>query len=381
MSRGSPGPESNELEWVRSVLGGEGSGPARPYLCRPGLDQPELLVPLRPRRVAAGSMRRYHDDRSWKQRTLVLAGQVLGRTGALDHAPGDRTDLAPFALIEQLAVLLGEPELIPAVGLGPRRRNRKPVVQLLRPGGQTVGFAKVGWSPFTTELITNEARWLKHVDGRMPPGTSAPPVLVDEQLGDVHVVVTGPVHTPAFARQRGPLGFETLAAIARLGTNETTTLDDLEMLAQFADLGLDTVVDLDRLVRGRSDLTLELGLWHGDLTPWNTATSGSTTGIWDWEFSDDHRPVGFDALHIAFELVRRSGPDQESAAITSIEGRGPSMLSSVADVHAAEAIIDLYLCELLARERRLAGEGWEPAHLGPLEQHLIDTLRRRTDSR
>ena len=381
MSRGLPGAESNELEWVRSVLGGEGSGPTRPYLCRPSLDQPELLVPLRPRRVAAGSMRRYHDDRSWKQRAVVMAGQVLGRTGALDHAPGDRTDLAPFALIEQLAVLLGEPEVIPAVGLGPRRRNRKPVVQLLRPGGQSVGFAKVGWSPFTTDLITNEARWLQHVDGRMPPGSSAPPVLVDQRLGDVHVVVTGPVDTPALARRRGPLEFETLAAIARLGTNETMPLGELEMLDQFADLGLDTVVDLDRLVGRRSGLSVELGFWHGDLTPWNTATSGSTTGIWDWEFSDDHRPVGFDALHIAFELVRRSGTDQESAAISSIERRGPELLAPVADTQTAETIIDLYLCELLARERRLAGEGWEPAHLGPLEQHLIDALRRRADGR
>ncbi|MEZ5230833.1 MAG: hypothetical protein R2710_30415 [Acidimicrobiales bacterium] len=358
------------------MLGGPGRGAARPYLCRPSLEQAELLVPLRPRRAAAGSMRRYHDDRSWKQRGVVLAGQLLGQFGVLDRAPGERHDLPSFVRIEQLGAMLGESELVPAIGLGPRRRNRKPVIQLLRPNGETVGFAKVGWSPFTTELITNEARWLRHVDGRMPPGTSAPPVLLDHRFDDIHIVVTAPVDTPVFARRRGPLDFETLAAIARLGTDEIRALPNSRCSLR-RELGVAEVVDLDRLVERHAEVRIELGLWHGDLTPWNTATNGTSTGIWDWEFSDDHRPIGFDALHIAFELVRRSGPAQEAAAIAAIESDAASILTPVADPVTAAAITDLYFCELLMRERRLAGEGWEPQHLAPLEQHLIDVLQRR----
>ncbi len=324
-------------------------------------------------------MRRFHDDRSWKQRAVVLAGQLLGRTGALGWAPGERHDLRPFALVEQLADVLGEPELIPSVGLGPPRRNRKPVVQLLRPDGHTVGFAKVGWSPFTTELIDNEAHWLQHVEGRMPAGTSAPPVLLSQRFDDVHVVVTAPVSTPALARRKGPLSFATLAAIARLGTTTDCAVSELIMIEEFKRLAVDEVVDLDGLFDDRRETTIELGMWHGDLTPWNTATHGSTTGIWDWEFSADHRPVGFDALHIAFELVRRDGHGQEAAAINSIEANGASILAPLANPETAATIIDLYFSELLARERRLAGEGWEPTHLGPLEQHLIETLRRRAE--
>ncbi len=325
-------------------------------------------------------MRRYHDDRSWKQRGVVLAGQILGHLGALDWAPGEQLDLAPFALIEQLAAMLGEPALIPAVALGPRRRNRKPVVQLLRPNGQTMGFAKVGWSDFTTELITNEAHWLRHVDGRMPPGTSAPPVLLDHRFDRVHVVVTAPVATPALARRRGPLGFETLADLARLGTNVEADIGNLAMIGQFRDLGLGDVVDFDQFMARHGDIRVELGLWHGDLTPWNTATRGKVTGIWDWEFSDDHRPVGFDALHIDFELVRRSRAGSEAEAIAAIEANASTVLAPIATPVNAAAITTLYFCELLARERRLAGEGWEPDHLGPLEQHLIDTIHRRLGS-
>ena len=332
--------DDDELAWVSGVLGGHVDGPSQSYLCRPGLDRPELLVPLRPRAVAAGSMRRFHDDRSAKQRLVVMAGQLLGRTGALDRAPGDRLDVTPFALVESLARALGEPELIAAVSLGPRRRNRKPVLQLLRPDGRTIGFAKVGWSPLTTELITNEARWLRHVDGRMPDSTAAPAVLVDRIFGSNHVAVTAPVDTPAFSRRRGPLGADTLAALARLGTNERATVGDSAMVAQFADSAVSAAVAVDRLVERHGAQVVEFGMWHGDLTPWNTATSHGVSSIWDWEFADDHRPVGFDALHIAFELVRRRAAGNERAAVDSISAtpqtswapwrRGPpSMRSSI----------------------------------------------------
>lgn len=377
-----PSTDASDEEWTRSVLRGTGDGPHRPFLCRPTLEQAELLVPLRPRRAASGAMRRYHDDRSWMQRSVVLLGQLLGRTGALDHAPGERRHLPPFRLVEELAAVLGETELIPAVGLGPPRRNRKPVVQLLRPDGTTAGFAKVGWSPFTTELITNEALRLRQVAGRMPRGTSAPAVLVDQPFGDLHVVVTAPVHTPALSRRHAPLTFDTLHRLAELGNHRSVPVTELPMLVQLHLAGLDAVVDLERLFAPHADVPIELGLWHGDLTPWNTATSHGVTGIWDWEFADDDRPVGFDALHIAFELVRRSTVGAEASAIETIVARAPVILEPLNTNRCAiAAITDLYLCELLSRERRLAGEGWEPTHVGPLEQHLIDALDRRATER
>lgn len=40
-----------------------------------------------------------------------------------------------------------------------------------------------------------------------------------------------------------------------------------------------------------------LGSWHGDLSPWNLASDGSTTQVWDWERFEQHVPVGLDAAH------------------------------------------------------------------------------------
>ena len=40
--------------------------------------------------------------------------------------------------------------------LGAARANRKPVLQLLTPDGETVGFAKIGVSPLTSSLVWAE---------------------------------------------------------------------------------------------------------------------------------------------------------------------------------------------------------------------------------
>ena len=141
--------ENEDLHWLLGALGGRGVGPSRRMLVRPSASAPELMLPLESRAAAATSLRRYHDGKSRRERAITFGAIALARLGALELAPGDTADIGPFALVERAAQVLGEPDLQIAVTLGPRRRNRKPVVQLIRPDGSAVGFAKVGWSPFT----------------------------------------------------------------------------------------------------------------------------------------------------------------------------------------------------------------------------------------
>ena len=278
---------SSDLLWVCGALGGESTSeePSRRYLARPSAADPQLLVPLRPRRVAAAALHRVHDARSWRQRLIGLAGQGLALAGGLRLTGGDTVDLAPFPLIEHLSLVLGEPDLIPAISIGPPRRNRKPVVQLVRTDGIVVGFAKVAWSPFTRSLIANEARWLAAVDGHLPRGLRAPVVLAHEQRsyaqGPIDVVVTSPVPTPLRSFRDGPLPVPLLAELARsLGTRRCPVAES-GLIDQWRTL-IGEVVDLDRLLERIGDVDLELGLWHGDLTPWNTATTrGPMTSVWE----------------------------------------------------------------------------------------------------
>ncbi len=381
--------DADDLRWVRSALGGDPAHPfvRSPYLARPSATDPQLLVPLQPRAVTRAAMHRVHDARSWPQRLAGLGAQAVARVGLLPLAGGERIALAPFPLVTHLANVLGEPELVPVISIGPRRRNRKPVVQLVRPDGVVVGFAKIAWSPFTVSLISNEAHWLRQVEGRLPPGLRAPVVLVHErheQDGEsTEVVVTSPVPTPLRSHRKGPLDTQLLTQLARCLGSETCTVAESGIVDGWRP-HIGDVVDLDLLLSGIGNESVEIGLWHGDLTPWNTATSKPAlsaqpvTSAWDWEFADDRRPVGFDALHLAFETVRRA--QNEQLAIDAVVRQAPELLASVPGglgTSNAQAVIDLYLCEILAREARLRGEGWEPEHLGPIEALLTQAISGR----
>lgn len=381
--------DADDLRWVRNALGGDPARPfvRSPYLARPSAADPQLLVPLQPRAVTRAAMHRVHDARSWPQRLAGLGAQAAARAGLLPLAGGERIALAPFPLVAHLASVLGEPRLVPVISIGPRRRNRKPVVQLVRPDGVVVGFAKIAWSPFTVSLISNEARWLREVAGRLPAGLRSPAVLAHEQHErdghSIEVVVTSPVPTPLRSRRNGPLDIGLLTQLARCLGSETCTIGQSGLVEEWRPL-IGDAVDLDLLLTGSGNESVEIGLWHGDLTPWNTATSrpataaGPVTSVWDWEFAADRRPVGFDALHLAFETVRRA--QNEQLAIDAVVRQAPELLTSVPggpkNVN-AQATIDLYLCEILAREARLRGEGWEPEHLGPLEALLTQTINNR----
>ena len=373
---------ANEMEWLRRVLGGAGKGPDEAYLARPSSAEPHLLVPLASRAVASAALHRYHDNRSLTERLSVMSAQGVARLGLLQRVWGDRVDLEPFAMVQQLARALGEASLIGAITMGPPRRNRKPVVQLLTDNGETVGFAKVGWSPFTQELIANEAHWLRQIRGNLPKGLVAPEVLFEGPVltgsgvrTESNVVVTGPLQTSPLSRRRAPLDTEIIADTARCLGSQRELVRDLPQVRAAADSEIGQLIPIETLIERHGDTEVETGIWHGDLTPWNTATSATETAVWDWEFAGGHRPIGFDALHINFETVRRSGARNEAAAVTAVVAGAPPIAQRLGQP--TDAMIDLYLLELLSRELRLAGEGWEPENLGRLDHVVVQHLNHR----
>lgn len=367
-------PDNEDYRWLSSILG-QGAGRAAPVLARPSADRPELFLPLGSPAAAAASLARSNDGRSWLERLVGRSAMTLARVGMLYLAPGDRVDIGPFTAIEQIAAALGEPKTFAAITLGPRRRNRKPVVQLLRPNGTTIGFAKVGWSPFTRELVANEAEWLTRLEGRVPEAVEIPDVIATIDDDERLIVVTSPLATSAGSGRQGGLVDETIIELARSLGSRRVPFGELAQVAELKTGPVAHLVDVDALVDRHRSERVEVGIWHGDLTPWNTSTIAGRTMIWDWEFTNDERPVGFDLLHNSFELVRRSSPRNEVNALSAVRNRADALLASIGQPH--EAVLDLYLCELIQREARLDGEGWGPAELGPLQDHAVEMLRDR----
>jgi len=368
-------PENEDYRWLLDALGGLGTGDRAAALVRPSADHPELFIPLASPAVAAASLRRYHDGRSHADRAKTAIALAAARSGTLRFAPGDQVEAGPFAIVERLSVELAEPDLHAAVTLGPRRRNRKPVLQLIRPDGSTVGFAKVGWSPFTRTLVDNEATWLRRFEGHAPAGVEIPRVLACIDEPDRLVVVSSPLVTSPLSGLAGRLSCEQVIELSRALGSRRVGFGELPHVDALRTGRVGQLVDVEAMVRTHNEAAIELGAWHGDLTPWNTSTARGTTLIWDWEFADGDRPVGFDLLHNAFELVRRAAPKNEKNALVSVCKEADSILTPLGQP--AEAVVDLYLCELVQREARLRGEGWDPTDLGPLESHAAGMLNER----
>ncbi len=316
-------------------------------------------------------MRRHHDARTHRERAVGFAGRVAARVGLLAYSGGEKLELPSFGLVDDLEGILGEARLVPAISLGPPRRNRKPVIQLIRPDGEAVGFVKVGWSELTRRLVANEGKWLARLADATPTGIVPPRVLHHATTNDCDVVVTTPLRIDDRAHRSAPLDAALVLALARTFGSERQPVHALRAVSEHR-ASISEIVDIERLVDSHRDVELEVGFWHGDLTPWNTATRASTVMVWDWEFADDGRPVGFDLLHARFEQVRRAAPSNEDEAIRTLEREycdilAPAFGTSGDSIQRrADAVFDLYLCELVSREHLLAGEGWTPNNLGDL---------------
>ncbi len=382
----------DDVAWLFEILGEELVGPNQTYLGRPSRDELRLLLPTHPRAAAGAALRRADNNRSLSTVAAGRVGRVLAAMGLLSLAPGTRLSLARFSLVEHLATTLGEPKLVAAVTIGQRRRNRKPVLQLIRPDGMVVGYAKVGWSPLTNELVSNEADILRLVEGRLGTGLRVPHVLCREPWGNGQVVVTSPLlpQSPIGAavssvtdRRVVPDSNDIVRAIAAVEKGGRCPVDSLDLWQRWERYEIDKLIDLHDLRRRHEGTMLDIGLWHGDFTPWNLLVQGSSVAIWDWEFAGVGRPIGFDALHRDFEEHRRApGGRNQEALIAAVE-RSAGTLRSLGvgdDPAERDAIVDLYLCELLARECQLDGQRWSGGAMAELAPEVIALLKHRSAS-
>jgi hypothetical protein len=194
--------------------------------------------------------------------------------------------------------------------LGPRRAVQKPVLQLMSPEGDVLGFAKIGATAFTRTLVRHEASSLELLATKDFDHLVLPPVIDHGRWHDQEVLVLGPLRGSG-ASQVDPA---TLAAamneVARCHRVATRPLGSSTYWSRLdhrvralpgspVQRRLRKAVDSIAATHGRT--SVRFGSWHGDWTPWNMTTDGQHALVWDWEKFEHDVPVGFDAVHHAVQ--------------------------------------------------------------------------------
>ncbi len=316
--------ERATLEFVDEVSGllwpRVPGGATRALLPLPAPGRPRMVVPAGPPRVAAAAVRALAADRSARgrmRREGVATALRLG-AGRVLTARGRSRTVGAGGIDEHLSAAVGRP-VVTGMLVGAPRANRKPVLVLLDPSGEVVGYAKVGCTPVTRALVTREADALERVGGRDLTGVEVPRLLHRGPWAGLELVVQSPLDT-ARAGSPGPELLErALATIAAsAGGAGAAPLRDLPAwrrtvtrLDEHDDAAAARLLRFARRLEDRSaGVLLDSGAWHGDLTPWNVGVVGDRVLVWDWERYEDGVPVGFDALH------------HELAVLTQVQGLG-----------------------------------------------------------
>ena len=286
-------------------------------------------MPRRTRRAAGGAVRGYGEQSSAARRAAVRLAAAALTAGAGDPLLRDRLEVTGADTIEDhLARELGRPVLV-SLHLGPARANRKPVLQLLDPGGGTVGFAKVA----TTALGRPAGRRRDRDAAHARPGRPDPP---DPAAGAVRPGPGAGWRSWSSRRCRSASRAGRPAARLAAATAEVAAVGGIttrrwraatwpgcaERVAALpagpARDGLAGALDALR----PAGTELRIGAWHGDWTPWNTAVArGRRVLVWDWERFATGVPVGFDALH--YDLQPRVASAGVDAAGAGGRGLGP----------------------------------------------------------
>ena len=390
-------PEPARIERRGRGVPGTGSQPGRPgraggqteFLILPNEAKAVLLLPRRPRRAAAAALRHYKASAVGRQR-LRFRGLALGAQMGLAEVlpqritigqPGDEPDTDVVSYLRKVL----DQELIVSLRIGPPRANRKPVLELLSPHGRLLGFAKVGITGLTRELVRAEAAALGVLEAAGLTRLEVPRLLHHGQWQEHEVLVQAPLRGSGRAATPAAL----TSAMAELATTAGVTVEPVGQSRYWrglrsrleacggrepAEALLQIMADMQATAEATS---LAFGSWHGDWTPWNMAFSGGRVLAWDWERFESGVPIGYDVLHYQLqEAVERSNGAGARAAAEVALFTAPMRLGSLG-VRPGSAVFvaALYLLEIAARYT-CDGAAEAGARLGDVSWWLLPPLSR-----
>ena len=342
---------------------GDGNEVAR-WLAIPSGTNPRVLVGVRDRHGAAQAIRRQMSGRRSRTAAARMAFAALARTGLLAGAPRNSWTVSGPADSDHFARAISDvlrvDEVCLTLAIGPRRANRKPVVQVTGTRGDPLAYVKIGDNDLTRSLVDREAAVLPQL-ARALPGIVTPPLIASFGWRGCRVLVQGVLDIPTRRLPEAQHLTRLSALVARVAAIDGLTVVSWQahpvrtrLRAQLPDVhsrDARAAQLIDQIVRQvPPGLELSTGSWHGDLNDGNLALTADRTLVWDWERFEGGVPVGFDLLHHGLhrDITTRQAAPVDAAARLCRDG--PRLLRALGvEADAAPWVPRLYLATLAAR--------------------------------
>lgn len=336
-----------------------GSAP-RTFLVLPSARRPKMLLPAGADGLAVATAIRSSAADSLPRRLSRRGLATLLRLG-MSRAFRDRVTVHPAptttSIEDYLAEIAGEPVRL-TVAIGSARANRKPVLHAYTAAGTEIGFAKVGTTVLTNQLIRSEAATLQRLAEHGLTALDLPPVRHHGRWHDHEVLLLGALPTGGRAPRVPPV--DAMREIADISATAPEPLAGGPWFTGLPDrigrLDTDLAIRMSELTTALAKRhgTIELahGAWHGDWGPWNMGWHQGRPQLWDWERFGTGMPVGFDAAHyLAHPALAQVG--RRGAALAALARPATAAVSEVTgarpDSAVPAAVIDAYLVELACR--------------------------------
>jgi hypothetical protein len=282
--------------------------PLRRFAVLPSRQEPRYLLPLGDSRTTLESFRFYTPyalGARFKKGLLAL----IVKTGWSGWAIHSLHVGEPMGLKALVTNVTGERNPAFAMSLGMPGKYRKLTVQVMRAGGETLGYIKLGLTRPGGERVRHEAKVLEDFAELRP---RVPRVLYAGEWQNSYMLFQSPLEGrpgPADLSGMHVEFLEKLAAIRRVDKPGLKVVE--EVGARWKELTwrcdwrwqqLGTAT----LAAARRDLeqvNVACGYWHGDFAPWNTRVQDGQLAVFDWESCEDGVPLGWDTFHFSVQVA------------------------------------------------------------------------------
>jgi len=286
----------------------QGYGPRQRFAVLPSRREPRCLLPVGDSRATLEGFQ-FYTPYAFGARLLKGLLKQIVKTGWNGWALDSLYVGEPLGLKALVASVTGERSPVFAMLLGAPGRYRKLTIQVMRPGGETLGYVKLGLTKPAGSRVRHEAKFLEGLSSLRP---YVPRVLYSGEWQDSHLLFQSPVEGrpgPAKLSSMHVEFLERLAAIYRVHKPGIQLVEEVGMRWnevawrchwRWQALGAATLAE----ARGELEhLTIPCGFAHGDFAPWNTRVQDGRLSVFDWESGEWEAPLGWDTFHFSVQVA------------------------------------------------------------------------------